>query len=265
MCGWLVGWVRARAYLRTVLRETPSWRAIPRRARPWTRVCCTAFQSANCRGINSRRVGRAVSALLLADWTGSSASNGYALRSIAIMFDRIAITSATSNLTATLNEVSSGDLGSVLCTLEHPDSHTDFALNTYAAPRLVPQARCRNGLFPGHRANGDRYFAIGLDVTAGDNEDSGAAQSWSIRNAGHYYDTAWNTSANAHLIEVKGIVLDIDNEEDATPGGDSRPYDAGNRGRRIRHLRTGAVRRAHRKRHSSDHLRRGPDGLAHQP
>ena len=55
-------------------------------------------------------------------------------------------------------------------------------------------------------------------MTAGDNEDSGAAQSWSIRNAGHYYDTAWNTSANAHLIEVKGIVLDIDNEEDATPG-----------------------------------------------
>ena len=48
MCGRLVGWVRARAYLRTVLRETPSWRAISRRARPWTRACCTAFQSANC-------------------------------------------------------------------------------------------------------------------------------------------------------------------------------------------------------------------------
>ena len=51
LCGRLVGWVRARAYLRTVLRETPNWRAISRRARPWILACCTAFQSANCRGV----------------------------------------------------------------------------------------------------------------------------------------------------------------------------------------------------------------------
>ncbi len=74
LCGRLVGWVRARAYLRTVLRETPNWRAISRRGRPWILACCTAFQSANCRGVNSRRIGRAVSALLMADWSGSSST-----------------------------------------------------------------------------------------------------------------------------------------------------------------------------------------------
>ena len=63
LCVRLVGWVMARAYLRTVLRETPNWRAISRRARPWILACCTAFQSANCRGVNSRRVGMGGSAL----------------------------------------------------------------------------------------------------------------------------------------------------------------------------------------------------------
>ena len=36
LCGRLVGWVRERAYLRTVLREMPRWRAISRRESPWT-------------------------------------------------------------------------------------------------------------------------------------------------------------------------------------------------------------------------------------
>ena len=51
LCGRLVGWVRARAYVRTVLRETPNWRAISRMGRPWILACCTAFQSANCRWV----------------------------------------------------------------------------------------------------------------------------------------------------------------------------------------------------------------------
>ena len=52
-----MGWVRAWAYLRTVLREIPSWREISRREVPWTLACCTAFQRASCRGVSSRRAG----------------------------------------------------------------------------------------------------------------------------------------------------------------------------------------------------------------
>ena len=47
--GRLVGWVRERAYLRTVLRCTPSWREMARWDRPWALACCTAFQRASCR------------------------------------------------------------------------------------------------------------------------------------------------------------------------------------------------------------------------
>ena len=60
LCGRLVGWVRERAYLRTVLREMPSWRAISRRESPWILACCTAFQSASCSGVSSLRDGGSV-------------------------------------------------------------------------------------------------------------------------------------------------------------------------------------------------------------
>ena len=52
--------------MRTVLREMPSWRAISRKESPWTLACCTAFQSASCRGVSSRRDGGSVWLLLAA-------------------------------------------------------------------------------------------------------------------------------------------------------------------------------------------------------
>ena len=73
LCGRLVGWINARAYFRTVLREMPSWRAISRRGScPWILACCTAFQSASWRGDRSRPSGRDRSALLLTNWSSSS-------------------------------------------------------------------------------------------------------------------------------------------------------------------------------------------------
>ena len=48
LCGRLVGWVRARPYLRTVLRETPSWRAISRAEAPGS--CLATGCRRGCRG-----------------------------------------------------------------------------------------------------------------------------------------------------------------------------------------------------------------------
>ena len=107
------------------------------------------------------------------EFTTGDNGAGYALSSITIMFDSIVDTSATSNLTATLNEESSGDPGSVLCTLEHPASHTEHAVNTYTAPDSCPKLNAETAYFLVIARTGTDLSVIALDVTAGDNEDSG--------------------------------------------------------------------------------------------
>ena len=142
--------------------------------------------------------------------TGSN-SEGYNLTSIAIRFDNIASTSsAKSELTATLNEVSSGNPGSALCTLVTPDL-TSAAANTFAAPSdgTCPVLQPSTSYYVVLDRTSHSAGSISLQLTTSDNEDDGGADGWTIDNTTKEYSSSlssWQTtsSSRALMIEVKG-------------------------------------------------------------
>ena len=120
-------------------------------------------------------------------FTTGTATAGYTLSSIGIDFDNIADTStAASQLTVTLNEQTSGDPGSALCTLSDPLSFSASGVHTFSAPTTGTN-RCPR------LAASTTYFVvitrvaatadhIDLEVTVDVSEDSGGAAGWSIGN-----------------------------------------------------------------------------------
>ena len=145
--------------------------------------------------------------------TGSN-SEGYNLTSIAIRFDNIASTSsAKSELTATLNEVSSGNPGSALCTLVTPDL-TSAAANTFAAPSdgTCPVLQPSTSYYVVLDRTSHSADSISLQLTTSDNEDDGGADGWTIDNTTKEYSSSlssWQTTSNSRalMIEVKGSLV----------------------------------------------------------
>ena len=125
-------------------------------------------------------------------FTTGTATAGYTLSSIGIDFDKIADTStAASQLTVTLNEQTSGDPGSALCTLSDPLSFSASGVHTFSAPTTGTN-RCPR------LAASTTYFVvitrvaatadhIDLEVTVDVSEDSGGAAGWSIGNSIHRF------------------------------------------------------------------------------
>ena len=147
-------------------------------------------------------------------FTTGSNSEGYNLTSIAIRFDNIASTSsAKSELTATLNEVSSGNPGSALCTLVTPDL-TSAAANTFAAPSdgTCPVLQQSTSYYVVLDRTSHSAGSISLQLTTSDNEDDGGADGWTIGNTTKEYSSSlssWSTttSSRALMIEVKGSLV----------------------------------------------------------
>ena len=147
-------------------------------------------------------------------FTTGSNSEGYNLTSIAIRFDIIASTSsAKSELTATLNEVSSGNPGSALCTLVTPDL-TSAAANTFAAPSdgTCPVLQPSTSYYVVLDRTSHSAGSISLQLTTSDNEDDGGADGWTIDNTTKEYSSSlssWQTtsSSRALMIEVKGSLV----------------------------------------------------------
>ena len=141
--------------------------------------------------------------------TGSNAS-GYTLGSIGIDFHTIADTStAASELTMTLNADSSGNPGTVLCTLTDPESFSASGVHTFDAPSsgtTCPALTASTTYFVVlARANVDAA-SIRIKLTTASDEDSGGATGWSIGNDRHFItNSVWSKSTSqAHMIEVKG-------------------------------------------------------------
>ena len=145
-------------------------------------------------------------------FTTGSHNAGYTLNSIGLSFGDIAeITTAGAQLTVTLNQVSSGDPGSVLCTLTDPAAFTGAGVQTFDAPAADPCptltasttyfAVIERVVFP------DPDTSISLTVTTSGNEDSGGAMGWTIGDAREYFGSgSWtSTASQSHLIEVKGV------------------------------------------------------------
>ena len=142
--------------------------------------------------------------------TGSN-PEGYNLTSIAIRFDTISDTStAKSELTATLNEVSSGNPGSALCTLVTPDL-TSTAANTFAAPSdgTCPVLQPSTSYYVVLDRTAHSEGTIVLQLTTSDNEDDGGADGWTIDNTTKEYSSSWSTTSNSRalMIEVKGSLV----------------------------------------------------------
>ena len=131
--------------------------------------------------------------------TGSN-SEGYNLTSIAIRFDTISDTStAKSELTATLNKVSSGNPGTALCTLVTPDL-TSAAANTFAAPSdgTCPVLLPSTSYYVVLDRTSHSVGTIGLQLTTSDNEDDGGADGWTIDNTTkEYSSSSWSTTSTA--------------------------------------------------------------------
>ena len=138
---------------------------------------------------------------------------GYTLSSIGFDFDSITSTStAGTDLVVTLNEDSSGDPGTALCTLTDPGSFSGSGVQTFDAPTTNP---C------GTLMASTTYFAvvqrvastatatISLDITASDNEDTGGADGWTIWNDLHeFMNSAWSSDADHNFrVAVRGYAI----------------------------------------------------------
>ena len=145
--------------------------------------------------------------------TGTSRA-GYALASVGIEFGEVS--DASSDLEATLNADGGGVPGDALCTLIAPASLSGRSVNTFAAP--ASGTRCPV------LEKGTTYFvvvervrvtgsgAIAVSGTASGSEDTGAAEGWSIADAGVAYSPhtavrGWTPDASSHRIEVRGSFI----------------------------------------------------------
>ena len=142
--------------------------------------------------------------------TGTSTS-GYTLSSIGFKFVSIADTSAAgADLKMTLNEDSSGEPGTVLCTLTDPASFFASGVNTFHAPTTCPTlAKETTYHVVLERVTGTT--SIARDATTNNSEDTGSAPGWSIGNFGHTISgTTWGAASYAHQIDVNGLIINHD-------------------------------------------------------
>ena len=144
-------------------------------------------------------------------FTTGADTEGYELDSIGFLFDNIAnISSAGSQLTVTLNEDSSGNPGSALCTLTNPATFSAPGVHTFSAPTT--------GTTCATLAASTTYFAvierttvtvheIALENSNSGSEDPGSVPGFSIGNNRHQANSTGNwskTNGQSHQIEVKG-------------------------------------------------------------
>ena len=144
-------------------------------------------------------------------FTTGADTEGYELDSIGFLFDKIDnISSAGSQMTVTLNEDSSGNPGSALCTLTNPATFSGSGVHTFSAPTT--------GTACATLAAGTTYFAvierttvtvdeIALENSNSGSEDPGSVPGFSIGNNRHQTNSTGNwskTNGQSHQIEVKG-------------------------------------------------------------
>ena len=144
-------------------------------------------------------------------FTTGAFAEGYNLDAIGFLFNNIAsTTTAGSHLTATLNEETSGDPGSVLCTLTDPTSFTSDGLQSFTAPTsgtACPTLSANTTYFAVIQRVTVTSDAITLKLTNSSGEDPGSLVEFSVGNDRHHSQTgtSWtDVSGQSYQIEVKG-------------------------------------------------------------
>ena len=139
-------------------------------------------------------------------FTTGSKVEGYALTSVGVSFHTIdSVSTAASQLTATINEVSGSGPGDVVCTLGHPGgTYVNAAVNTYDASNCPTLDARTSYFFVLDRTTVDAN-SLGLDRTASTSEDTGAADGWSIADSSHLFGSgSWSSAASPLRIEIRG-------------------------------------------------------------
>ena len=139
-------------------------------------------------------------------FTTGANPGGYTLSAVGVGFDAIdSVSTAGSQLTVTINEVSGSEPGDVVCTLGHPGTYVSGAVNTYDASGCPTLDASTGYMVVLHRTTVDSN-RIRLDRTSSTSEDSGSADGWSIADSRHFIASgSWSsTSAGVQLIEIRG-------------------------------------------------------------
>ena len=134
-------------------------------------------------------------------------TEGYTLESLGIRFQSITDTStAGAEITATLNEVSSTNPGTALCTLNDPAFFTSSGVHTFDAPGTCPTLAATTTYFLVIARSNVNSGTIRFNATNKTVEDPGSESGWSINNGRQEYRNAsWEPSAGQpFMIEVKG-------------------------------------------------------------
>ena len=135
---------------------------------------------------------------------------GYTLSSIGFDFASITETStAGAHLKMTLNEVSSSNPGSALCTLTDPGTFSGSGVQAFDAPTTNPCPTLTAGttyFAVVERVASSATASISLHRTVSSNEDTGGADGWSIGNTLHTLTSgAWGTTpSQSHRVAVRG-------------------------------------------------------------
>ena len=143
-------------------------------------------------------------------FTTGTETDGYALTSIGVHFKNATpVSTASSRITATLYNDSSGEPGDELCTLVDPPTFTSSGLQTFSVPTAGAD-RCAN------LADNTTYWIIlendsstpnYVTTTNVHNEDAGSLTGWSIADQHHEFSSTfmdWVLSTSPILIEVRG-------------------------------------------------------------
>jgi len=143
-------------------------------------------------------------------FTSGTYAGGYALGSIVLRFNSLADPStAATELTATINEATGSQPGSVLCTLVGPSNYAANALNTFTAPSSGCTLTASTTYYVVLERSGevsDTPNLITLRRAAATAEDSAGAWDWSIENKRFYWthDMWRSTNDQVLMIEVRG-------------------------------------------------------------
>ena len=145
------------------------------------------------------------------DFTTGTNDAGYTLDSIGFKFVDISDTStAGTDLQMTLNGVSSGDPGDVLCTFTDPASFSASGIQTFDAPNTCPTLTKETTYFVIlDRVNISGTSTIVTDGLSSDSEDTGAAAGWSIGNTSRVFTgTLWGLPvSHSNQIQVIGTAV----------------------------------------------------------
>ena len=144
-------------------------------------------------------------------FTTGADTGGYNLDSISILFDNISSTStAGSDLTVTLNEVTGLNPDTTLCTLVDPPAFASSGVHTFTIPTtgvLCPTLQASTKYYVVMTRVNFSSSAIDPSTTESLDPDPGSAPGWSIDQT-RYFDATgtgtWLGTSVARMIEVRG-------------------------------------------------------------